>query len=45
MSVFKEEGIFEEESQRILFIKTSALEEIASIAFKHKCLQAGRLVS
>lgn len=35
MSVYKEEGILKEESQKILFIKMSALEEIASIALKH----------
>lgn len=48
MLVAEKEGMLEEESQRILFIKMSALEEVASIVsvgFKHKYLQAGLLVS
>lgn len=48
MSVVEKKGVLEEESQRILFTKMWALEEVASIAsieFKHKYLQAGLLVS
>lgn len=46
MSVAEKEGILKEESRRILFIKMSALEEVASVAsVGFKCLQAGLLVS